>query len=68
VRQAEYPPAQSNYNAIERWWGHLESHSPGARRDARATRRRFAATMTGKGIRPIVELVTSTDSPCPRIR
>jgi transposase len=60
VRLAYYPPYHSKYNAIERCWGNLENHWNGALLDSIDTVVRFAATMTWKGVRPIVELVTTT--------
>jgi transposase len=60
VRLAYYPPYHSKYNAIERCWGVLENHWNGALLDTIDTVLRFAATMTWNGVRPIVELVTTT--------
>jgi Rhodopirellula transposase DDE domain len=60
VRLAYYPPYHSKYNAIERCWGILENHWNGALLDTIDTVLQFAATMTWKGVQPIVELVTTT--------
>lgn len=60
VRLAYYPPYHSKYNPIERCWGILENHSPGALLDTIETVLRFAASMTWNGIHPVVELVTTT--------
>ncbi len=60
VRLAYYPPYHSKYNPIERCWGILEQHWNGALLDTVDTLLQFAATMTWKGRRPIVDLVTTT--------
>jgi transposase len=60
VRLAYYPPYHSKYNAIERCWGILEMHWNGALLESVETVIRFAQTMTWKGVRPLVELVTTT--------
>ena len=60
VRLAYYPPYHSKYNPIERCWGILENHWNGALLDAIDPVLQFAATMTWKGIHPIVTLVTTT--------
>ena len=50
------PPYHSKYNPIERCWGILELHWNGTQlRDAN-TRLAWAHSMTGKGLKPIVEL------------
>lgn len=59
VRLAYYPPYHSKYNPSERCWGILEQHWNGALLDALDTVLRFAATMTWKGNRPAVALVTT---------
>jgi transposase len=59
VRLAYYPPYHSKYNPIERCWGILEQHWNGTLLDAVETVQRFAETMTWKGRRPTVELVTA---------
>ncbi len=59
VRLAYYPPYHSKYNPVERCWGILEQHWNGTLLDAVDTAVRFAETMTWKGRRPVVELVTT---------
>ncbi len=59
IRLAYYPPYHSKYNPIERCWGILEQHWNGALLDTIATVVQFAASMTWKGIHPIVELVST---------
>ena len=60
VRLAYYPPYHSKYNPIERCWGILENHWNGALLDSIEAVIRLATTMTWKGKRPVVELVTTT--------
>jgi len=60
VRLAYYPPYHSKYNPIERCWGILENHWNGALLDSIDAVLQFAATMTWKGVHPIVALVTTT--------
>jgi hypothetical protein len=60
VRLAYYPPYHSKYNPIERCWGILENHWNGALLDSIETVLHFAASMTWKGVPPVVELVTTT--------
>jgi len=60
VRLAYYPPYHSKYNPVERCWGVLEQHWNGTLLDALDTVLQFAATMTWKGTRPTVTLVTTT--------
>jgi hypothetical protein len=60
VRLAYYPPYHSKYNAVERCWGILENHWNGALLDSIAAVIGFAGTMTWKGQRPVVELVTTS--------
>ena len=60
VRLAYYPPYHSKYNAIERCWGILEMHWNGALLESVETVLEFARTMTWKGVRPLVELVTTS--------
>jgi hypothetical protein len=60
VRLAYYPPYHSKYNPIERCWGRLEQHWNGSILDTVDTLLRFAETMTWKGVRPVVECVTTT--------
>jgi len=59
VRLAYYPPYHSKYNPVERRWGILEQHWNGTLLDACDTVLQFAATMTWKGARPTVTLVTT---------
>jgi hypothetical protein len=59
VRLAYYPPYHSKYNPIERCWGILEQHWNGTLLDSIDTALQFAATMTWKGKRPVVALVTT---------
>ena len=60
VRLAYYPPYHSKYNPIERCWGILEQHWNGTLLDSLDAVLGFAATMTWKGRRPQVALVTTT--------
>jgi hypothetical protein len=60
VRLAYYPPYHSKSNPIERCWGILETHWNGALLDTIDTVLQFAATMSWKGLRPLVTLVTTT--------
>ncbi len=59
VRLAYYPPYHSKYNPIERCWGIREQHWNGSLLDAVDAVLRFAETMTWKGQRPVVALVTT---------
>ena len=63
VRLAYYPPYHSKYNAVERCWGILEMHWHGALLDSLAAVVAYSASMTWKGIHPVVELVTTTYHP-----
>jgi len=60
VHLAYYPPYQSTYNPIERWWGILETHGNGALLDALDAVCGSTASMTWKGAHPVVALVTTT--------
>lgn len=60
VRLAYYPPYHSKYNPVERCWGILEQHWNGSLLDSLDAVLGFAATMTWKGARPAVTLVTTT--------
>lgn len=60
VRLAYYPPYHSKYNAVERCWGILENHWNGALLDSIEAVIGYAGTMTWKGRRPVVELVTTS--------
>lgn len=59
VRLAYYPPYHSKYNPIERCWGVLEHHWNGSLLDCVETVERFAASMTWKGMHPVVQRVTT---------
>jgi transposase len=59
VRLAYYPPYHSKYNSIERCWGILENHWNGSLLDSIEAVLHFATTMTWKGTRPVVALVTT---------
>jgi transposase len=59
VRLAYYPPYHSKYNPVERCWGILEQHWNGSLLDSVDAVIQFARTMTWKGKRPLVELVTT---------
>jgi hypothetical protein len=52
-----YPPYHSKYNPIERCWGILENHWNGTLLGTVDTVMHWAATMTWKGIRPVVRLL-----------
>ena len=60
VHLAYYPPYQSTYNPIERWWGILETHGNGALLDSLDAVCGYTASMTWKGAHPVVALVTTT--------
>jgi hypothetical protein len=57
IRLVYYPPYHSKYNPIERCWGILEKHWNGALLDTIETALRWAATMTWKGVHPLVRLL-----------
>jgi len=59
IRLAYYPPYHSTDNAVERCWGVLENHWTGDLLDSVDAVLRCAASMTGKGRHPVVELVTT---------
>jgi hypothetical protein len=59
VRLAYYPPYHSKYNPIERCWGILENHWNGSILDTVDTVLNFTASMTWRGLAPVVELVTT---------
>ena len=61
VRLASYPPYHRKDNPIERCWGILEQHGNGTLLDSLDAVLGFAATMTWKGQRPQVALVTTPD-------
>ena len=54
-----YPPYHSKYNRIERCWGVLEQHWNGTLLTTVDTVLSWAATMTWKGVAPIVTLVST---------
>jgi Rhodopirellula transposase DDE domain len=60
VRLAYYPPYHSKYNPIERCWGILENHWNGSLLDTVDAVLKFTASMTWRGVAPVVELVTTT--------
>ncbi len=60
IRLAYYPPYHSKYNPVERCWGILEQHWNGSLLDSVAAVIHFASTMTWKGKKPVVTLVTTT--------
>lgn len=51
-----YPPYYSKYNPVERCWGILEKHWNGTKLVDVETMLGWAATMTWKGIHPIIKL------------
>jgi len=59
VRLAYYPPYHSKYNPVERCWGILETHWNGALLDSLDAVCGFTASMTWKGVHPVVDLVTT---------
>jgi len=59
VRLAYYPPYHSKYNPIERCGGILEGHWNGALLDSLEAVCAFTASMTWKGLHPVVEVVTT---------
>jgi transposase len=59
VRLAYYPPYHSKYNSIERCWGVLEQHWNGTLLDSLDAVLGLAASMTWRGLRPSVALVTT---------
>jgi transposase len=58
-RLAYYPPYHSKYNPIERCWGILENHWNGSLLDTVDAVLNFTASMTWRGLHPVVELVTT---------
>lgn len=56
VQLIYYPPYHSKYNPIERCWGILEGHWNGAKLTDVDTMLKWAASMTWKGISPILTL------------
>ena len=59
VRLVYYPPYHSKYNPIERCWGILEHHWNGSILDTVDAVLNFTASMTWRGLHPVVELVTT---------
>lgn len=59
VRLAYYPPYHSKYNPVERCWGILENHWNGSILDTVEAVVKFTASMTWKGLHPVVELITA---------
>lgn len=53
------PPYHSTYNPIERCWGILERHWNGALLSSVADVLRWAGTMTGRSLRPIIRETTA---------
>jgi transposase len=60
IHLAYYPPYHSKYNPVERCWGILEQHWNGSLLDSVDAVIHFAKTMTWKGKKPVVALVTTT--------
>ena len=60
IQLAYYPPYHSKYNAVERAFGWLEQHWRGCLLDTVETVVSFAKTLSFKGKRPVVNLVTQT--------
>jgi len=58
VKLAYYPPYHSKYNPVERVWRRLENHWNGELLDSEKKVLGLASTMTWKGNRPTVEMVT----------
>lgn len=52
-----YPPYHSKYNAVERCWGSLENHWNGSLLDSIRKALLWAATMTWKGLSPVIAFV-----------
>ncbi len=60
IELAYYPPYHSKYNPIERCWAVLEKHWNGRLLDTVQSAVEFARTMTWRGQKPTVSLVTRT--------
>ena len=58
IQLAYYPPYHSKYNPVERTFGWLEQHWRGSLLDSVETVVRFDESLTFKGNRPTVSLVT----------
>lgn len=63
VRFASDPPSHSKDTPIERCWGMLEHQWNGTLLDPSDPVVRFAATLPWKGLRPLVDRVTTPDAP-----
>ena len=59
IRLIYYPPYHSKYNPIERVWGVLEEHWNGSLLDSIDKVLKWAASMTWKGISPVVHLMNN---------
>jgi len=57
IRLIYYPPYHSKYNPVERCWGVLEEHWNGEIPDSVSKALKWAASMTWKGVDPVVRLV-----------
>jgi hypothetical protein len=57
IRLLYYPPYHSKYNPVERCWGVLEEHWNGEILDSVSKVLEWAATMTWKGVEPVVRFV-----------
>ena len=60
VRLVYLPPYHSKYNPVERCWGSLERHWNGALLGSVADVLRWAATMTWRGLHPLVRETAAT--------
>lgn len=60
LRLVYLPPYHSKYNPIERCWGVLEQHWNGALLNTVTLVLKWAATMTWRGIHPLVRKITTT--------
>jgi len=56
IRLTYYPPCHSKYNTVERCWGVLEEHWNGELLNSLEKAVYWTATMTWKGIKPVVYL------------
>ncbi len=56
-------PITSKYNPVERCWGVLEHHWNGSLLDSVETVEQFGASMTWKGLRPVVQRVALSIKP-----
>ncbi len=60
VQLVYLPPYHSKYNSIERCWGVLEQHWNGTLLDRVEMVLKWAATMTWRGVHPLVREITTT--------